>query len=177
MSETFTASNGTALTITDEGRVVIPAIITGLGEVTQQALRELFQSERDKEIGRWRFAENPDVVVYPRNENKVTVLCEKSGATYHWRRGDAVDLGSRSANGRAAAMAYFEAHPLPKPWHSAKPGEMWVLDWKVLTTTQQPALVGNDGKFILRDHALSKRDVELTDSRIADAKCVWRDGF
>lgn len=177
MSSTFNASNGTALTITDEGHVVIPAIATGLGEVTQQALRELFQSERDKEIGRWRFADNPDVVVYPRDENNVTVFCERSGATYHWRRGGAENPRNSGSNGRAAALAYFETHPLPKPWHSAKPGEMWVLSWKVLTTTQQPALVGNDGKFILRDHALSKRDVELTDSRIADAKCVWRDGF
>lgn len=177
MSETFTASNGTVLTTTDEGHVVIPSVETGLGGMTQQALRELFQSERDKELGLWRFADDPDVVAYPRNENKVTVFCERTGTAYHWNRGDAVDPGNSGGSGRAAAMAYFLAHPLPKPWHRAKPGELWVLSWMVRTLTLQPALVGNDGKFTMRDHAYSQKTVDLTDSRIVDAKCVWRDGF
>lgn len=84
---------------------------------------EYFQAKRDEELGRWRWPENPHLVVYPRRDGAVLVLNEMSvngGILY--RRGDAVsDIESE------AACAYFAVHHEPKPWHEAKDREVWVL--------------------------------------------------
>ena len=100
-----------------------------------EALREFFQHERDQELGRWRWPENPDYVVYkaPAGERvpdarHVTVSNESNGEAA-WL----FEVGSGGVSGgdswaRDAARAYFTAHPEPKkPWHDAKPGEVWVI--------------------------------------------------
>lgn len=90
-----------------------------------QALRELFQHERDTELGRWRWPENPDYVVYPRPDGYVRVVCEVDGTSDSFLRQDTVNPSTLIPV--MVARAYFEAHPEPKPWHDAKPGEVWAL--------------------------------------------------
>lgn len=134
--EIYTASNGVALEIAPEGHIIIPPVTTGLGELTQQALREFFQYERDEELGRWRWPENPEWIVYALrpgfsayNGADLLVVNEVHGASMEYVRAlddgtEYVDADERAAK---AARAYFEAHPEPKPWKDAKPGEVWVL--------------------------------------------------
>lgn len=103
------------------------------------ALREYFQHEEDERFDRWRWPENPEFVVYawiadtPRNARGVTVLSESIPRPYTvWEDsldvlyGDSNDEQAR-VQARRAARAYFDAHPDPKPWHDAKPGEVWAL--------------------------------------------------
>lgn len=66
----------------------------------------------------------------------------------------------------------------PKPeWHDAKAAELWVLTlngWN-----EQPALVGNDGEFILRDTLVVSevpRTLKLDSDRITDARKVYPEG-
>lgn len=127
---TFRASNGALVDITANGAIVLHApeesgLIARFADRGWEiaALREYFEHERDEQLGRWRWPENPDYVVYPRGDGAVAVLYERhaeGGILY--RRGDPVhDMEGE------AARAYFDAHPEPKPWHDAKPGEVWAL--------------------------------------------------
>lgn len=96
-----------------------------------QALREFFQHERDEELGRWRWPENPQYVVYPRGDSGVHVLDEGSGigsARFIHLNGDPDNPTAEYQ----AAYAYFEAHPERKPWEDAKPGEAWEITYTTL---------------------------------------------
>lgn len=101
----------------------------GINDRKVDALREFFRAEEDERLGRWRWPENPDYVVYPRTED-VLVLFEMNGeGGVLYRRGDPV----HDFEGQAA-RAYFDAHPQPQPWHDAKPGETW----RLTVTDRQP---------------------------------------
>ena len=129
----FTASNGFLIqTNTDYGDVII---LDDIGTNTLAdgdyldgsdilALREYFQAEEDKKLGRWRWPENPDYVVYPAGNPNVAVVRRES----QWEQ---TMFSFESATGESdkhrAARAYFEAHSEPKPWEEAKNGELWML--------------------------------------------------
>lgn len=141
----FKASNG--YTLQGKGRLLRIHDDLGVNTLTEDdfineedklALRELFQHQRDEELGRWRWPERPDYLVYPVGEGVVDVIRERSisdvtpgpgrqqGVTrdsaYNWDK-------AYSKTFYNAARAYFDAHPISKPWHDAKPGEVWVFDW------------------------------------------------
>lgn len=89
-----------------------------------QALREFFRAEEDERLGRFRHGE---YVVYPDGEDQlgnrhVVTVWEKNG-----RRDSIYEDNIPNTVYGASARAYFDAHPEPKPWHNAKPGEVWVL--------------------------------------------------
>ncbi|MEW2011515.1 hypothetical protein AB0300_18830 [Microbacterium sp. NPDC078814] len=96
-----------------------------INEEYKEALREFFQHERDKELGRWRWPDNPDYVVYAKDTGDWLVLNESTGHTKHYTHREHANVGG--SNMTKAARAYFEAHPERKPWHDAKPGEVWEL--------------------------------------------------
>ena len=127
MGDTFTASNGvTVESFGSFGESYIRVSGVTLDDAYEGvALREFFQHERDKELGRWRWPEKPDYVVYPTSVlTRVCVLHETKSPGVEWV--DAEDGGLRY-DYQKAAKAYFAAHHEPKPWHDAKPGEVWVL--------------------------------------------------
>lgn len=134
MSE-FTASNGIPVR-SCEGVHTIEVNGVFVRDDLAQALREFFQAERDAELGRWRWPENPEYVVYALPDGGVDVLRESSVSDSLKGPGRLQGISRWDAGGResaasshfyAAAAAYFAAHPEPKPWHDAKPGEVWVL--------------------------------------------------
>lgn len=105
-----------------------------LGRYEVSALREFFQHERDEELGRWRWPENPDYVVYLRNDGQACVFNEATGVTVYRFRGEHEHLEElRRQSGEEvmphthAARAYFEAHPERKPWHAPDAGDHWAL--------------------------------------------------
>ncbi len=140
MTDTFTASNG--ITITRDPDREVKVYLVGRrarGDEGQYldthatastegivALREFFQHERDEELGRWRWPENPQYVVYPRGDSGVRVLDEGSGigsARLIHRNGDPDNPTAEYQ----AAYAYFEAHSERKPWDTASAGELWAF--------------------------------------------------
>jgi hypothetical protein len=98
------------------------------------AVREFILAEEDKRIGRWRWPENPDYVVYPTIEPahevafgqdlSVMILHEPSGVLKGYCRAE--DQGGSNREYQGAARAYFDAQP-KSAWHSAEPGEAWVV--------------------------------------------------
>lgn len=93
-----------------------------VGSPLEQAMRAFFQAEEDERLGRWRWPEEPDYVVYPA-ANGCLVLLELTGDTFFLHR----DFLEGEDEPTRAARAYFAAHPDPDPWHDAKPGEVWLL--------------------------------------------------
>lgn len=85
---------------------------------------EYFQARRDAELGRWRSPRHPDYVVYLIGYEAL-VIGEHVGLSQRFERG-MVDASSSRVTEQVAA-AYFEAHPEPKPWHSASKDDFWLV--------------------------------------------------
>lgn len=138
----------------------------------KEVLREFFQHERDEELGRWRWPENPDYVVYVKCESEsepragVRVLHERTGRSRDIGRAVVNACEATVSRFGRAARAYFEAHPERKPWHDATEGEVWIVTpSKALTCgerVQYPAIF-QAGRF--RDHGGSWEARDLTAAR------------
>lgn len=138
----FVASNGISVEINDDEQIIFEVpnrptspIWVSNGEI--DALREYIIAQEDKRLGRWRWPENPNYVVYPVGEGLVDVLRE-SGVSDQTRgpgreqgisREKAVEWDrDYTQNFYKAARAFFDAHPEPKPaWCEAQPGEFWEI--------------------------------------------------
>ena len=137
MTTKFTASNGVEIETTENGEIFVKGDYgySQAGPAGTKALREFFQHERDQELGRWRDPVNPDLVVYRRPEEDdcdgraVAVLDASTGVAFtYWEKygldGQGVTIYEK---GQEAAGRYFAAHPVPRPWDEAEPGEIWEL--------------------------------------------------
>ncbi|WP_100811755.1 hypothetical protein [Microbacterium sp. BR1] len=151
-SDGFTASNGVAVQRVPNGAGLhlsgdpihldkLRSQLAGrepygnVSPAVEVALREFFRHEEDERLGRWRWPENPDYVVYPLGLDAdgfryARVLLERTGASGTWQEGQRPSgaLSHPDGLGILAAMAFFDAHPEPEPaGHDAKVGEVWVL--------------------------------------------------
>jgi hypothetical protein len=132
----YTASNtATVQRFAESLEVKLFKSATWLTPWEVKAVREFFRAEEDERLGRWRWPENPDYVVYPiiepaheiafGSDLSVMILHEPTGVLKGYCRAE--DQGGRDREYPDAARAYFDAHPEPKPWHDAKEGEVWAL--------------------------------------------------
>lgn len=134
----FTASNAISVTteahaaglvrITfrpDSGRM--PGTVITLSIAESKALVEALDHEKDDALGRWRWPENPDYIVYRRQNGSVIVFEESSptAAITFWRNVNHAEVTSGAY--MDAARAYFESHPERKPWQDAKAGDIWAV--------------------------------------------------
>lgn len=170
--EKFTASNGDAVTVNESGGLVIG----GRGGAlvlpkNAQVLREFFLHERDQELGRWRWPENPEYVVYRDDRpGGFRVMHEPTGDTwtYFW---DAMKDDPQYVGPWNAARAYFAAHPEPKPWHDATDGQLWLIRFSDFPDVDVSALV-KGGLFLYNDHC-HEGVAPLNDSTIVAGRRVW----
>lgn len=169
----YVASNGAKFEEQPNGAIVFTGGIldprTELSPGMVFGLREVFQYERDEELGRWRWPENPDYIVKhdPLGVRIAHVLHEPSFAARVVRPGDEiVGVGTRrDVEFLNAARAYFENHPEPKPWHLAKPEEVWLMGSGL---HEFVALVGQDGKFRFADGS----DMAVTEEFVTGRR-IW----
>ncbi|MDR7189743.1 hypothetical protein J2Y46_002569 [Microbacterium sp. BE35] len=119
----FTASNGVQITDRGGSLFIGSTILFGAGSTHGPALAEYFRAKEDERLGRWRWPENPEYVVYPapRDGTKQAdfdafVVDEALGASGEYVRadddGNSIVLASPLT---LAARAYFAAHPVRKP--------------------------------------------------------------
>ncbi len=137
MSTKFTASNGVEIETSEIGGIFVKGDYgySQAGTEGVEALREYFQHERDRELGRWRDPVNRDLVVYRRPEEDdddgraVAVLDDSTGVAFtYWEKYGLDGQGvTRYEKGQEAAGRYFAAHPETKPWEEAEQGEIWEL--------------------------------------------------
>ena len=112
-NDTFTASNGWKIERFNKGdaEITYPSgFRSGMGLDVMDALREFFQWERDQELERVRYPENPDYVVYPLtgDMNVVWVLNEVTGTSTQISRSSASIPHTISDE---VACWYFIKHP------------------------------------------------------------------
>lgn len=137
MTETFRASDGARIEVHDNNSRIDIKCTGSSGEQhflsvkETQAAREFFQHERDEELGRWRWPENPDYVVYPVIQSahemafgqnlSVMVFHEPTGVLKGYCR-EEDQGGDLTREYPGAARAYFKAHPERKarPWSEAR---------------------------------------------------------
>lgn len=171
----FTASNGVKV-LTLEGGIGFQLPMrnvstNGINSEKVDALREFFQHERDEELGRWRYPDDPRYVVHggysPGEEKRFArVVNEQMGIVSVIYEG--LDHRSEVAN---IAAAYFEANPERKPWHDAKHNEIWVVQINGCIAAPEPYRV-IDGK--LRPVSNPDRFWVSPDSpEITDASRIW----
>jgi hypothetical protein len=187
----FTASNGTAIEVNslDPDRLVIhPSRVSAtlmIHPPEVAALREFFRAEEDERLGRWRWPENPDYVVYSgfddSDRDAARVLHEPSLGKVIVARGEVArrrgvwDEEVTNPHWHAA-RAYFDAHPEPKPWHDAKCGESWHLEpFSVVYTVMDGTRPGKPrGLWFTRANVYGAvENVDLDDYRIISARRIW----
>ena len=146
----FYASNGSTVELLANRLHVNGAT---LGELSIEALEEFFQVERDKRNGVWRENVDSKYTVHPMNSDSigtrsVNVHLEDTGRSVRiwedtdWKEGNEIHV---------AARAYFKAHPARKPWHDAKPGEVWLLEIEGRKEST-PAVFNRYGRFASNDN-------------------------
>ena len=125
MSEKFVASNGIKLEMRDSGAIAGQSGKWIVNDEWAQALREFFLHERDTELGRWRWPDDPRYLVFPlKDDDEVRVLDENSGQSVAIRR-SSFRPGLTHTHFAGAALAYFDTHPVSKPLPS-EPRTAWV---------------------------------------------------
>lgn len=164
----YTASNGYRVELNNGAGYVCN--VAGherhvFGRYSIEAMREFFRAERDEELGRWRSSAFTDYVVYSQGDGCIQVVNETNGFGSGLIAQE--EVWSYTGNTHQVAAAYFEAHPERKPWHDAKPGEVWVL--KEHGQPERAYLV-DDSQFYdsSRDYAL-----DFGDSVILEARRIW----
>lgn len=134
---------------------------------------ELFQAKRDRELGRWRWAENPDWIAVEGDrspDGRTVVVVNERTLDRFWFNERVMTIPADASAAHKAGCAYFEAHPEVKPWHDAKRGEVWAV-----TETNGEALyrVSGWGRFeqVSGDDGLLSMPVSHVS--ITDARRVW----
>jgi hypothetical protein len=175
----FTASNGIEISVANgaSGTYLLGSLTanecadqthaTGSAKGIQ-ALREFFQAEADERLGRWRWPEDPHLVVYPTEfPDMVRVLHEPNGQGMSYDRNEYPD---HTTGYSGAGNAYFDAHPEPKPWHEASIGDVWVMEpLKVVYT-----VVGGNEKWFTRGDVFGKAERrDLDDPVFTAGRRIW----
>lgn len=139
-------------------------------------VRSTARAEEDARLARWRWPENPDYVVYPRdtyppeNARRVRVILEPTGDFVDTVEGSTIDGPFKDA-----ARAYFDAHPEPKPWYDAGPAEVWDVDLPsggMRAVTVYSARHEDEPVTVFRD-AHTQVEIETDDPTIRDARRIY----
>lgn len=169
----FVARNGMHVRQAENGGIEVgkPGYLDYTPPAATFALEEYFQAKHDEELGRWRWPVELDYVVYPFPDGTgCTVLSERTGVSKTYVSRSAIE-GSTSYLAPAAA-AYFEAHPERKPWHDAKPGEVWVIRTSNVGD-ERAVQVTPDRTFQYNDAIQFPEAFPLTYDAIESARRIW----
>ena len=130
---TFTSSNGLMVERTLGGlpRVIGEGWSSQLTDPETVALRGFFLHERDEELGRWRWTDNPEWVGVEGDRDSsggrtVIVMNERTLDRFHANERVRV-VGADADEAHRAAQAFFDAHPTAEPptWVNAH-----VITWR-----------------------------------------------
>lgn len=173
----FRARSGRTVTARSDGSVIFDHVDGYLSPASVMDAEEFFQTKRDFDLGRWRWPENPEYVVYLRNDGQACVFNEATGVTVYRFRGEHEHLEElRRQSGEEvmphthAARAYFEAHPERKPWQAAKPGEVWILSTADGENAAYSVMTVREAGTVFESH---EGRYSLDDADIEDARRIW----
>lgn len=165
-ADEYKTRSGRVVVIGEDGSLSIDHKRGYLSPEVVMDVEEWAQAKRDAELGRWRWPENPDYVVYRDTSGDAIVFREQTsvGGILYRRGDDVVDLESE------AARAYFEAHPGRKPWQAAKPGEVWILSTADGENAAYSVMTVREAGTVFESH---EGRYSLDDADIEDARRIW----
>jgi hypothetical protein len=182
----YTASNGLTVAWLENGdQIGVTAKGGGgleykewTGGKTTQALREFFRAEEDERLGRWRWPENPEWVVYPpvRDRAKIAVIHEGTGnSALYGRNSPTVTIRTEVpvSDWHRVARDYFDAHPERKPWERAEAGELWKVGFDGGADANMLAVRNDHGDIEFVSH---NRRFAVTYSQINYATRIYPEG-
>lgn len=110
MSEKFTAGSGKTYWRGFYGYLQETEGVV-LGPKKAEDVKQFFLWERDRELGRWRDPEAPNMVAYPAGDGSVRVRDETDGSGCLLNRESVAENDSGTA---LTAYRYLKAHPAPR---------------------------------------------------------------
>jgi hypothetical protein len=120
MNETFTASNGVEV-VTANGHLQCDGWVAAVGSPAYEALTEFFLHQ----AGLWVDPVTGSLVIRRKNaddsDGRAIAVIMNGVMHFVW------DHCDNRADLQEIKERYFEAHPERKPWHDAKPGEVWAF--------------------------------------------------
>lgn len=131
----FVASNGHTIIEDAPGETVVRDR-SGLSTLTDfayldsadmAALREFFRAEEDERLGRWRSTLDAAWTAAVDAETGWVTFRHEDGLREFMVESRRSSLGRWTLDLQRIAREYFDAHPEPKPWRNAEPGEVWLL--------------------------------------------------
>jgi len=175
-TEAFKARNGMTVREGDDGSLKIGNVDGYLSQAAAYAADEYFQAKHDEDLMRWRDPLEPDRVVSRMIGGGIHVYDER-GLTYSvFTRpafgGHAVRTSVGDFGFTATADRFFEAHPEPKPWESAKHGEVWALTVDGAETAFYPSK-SLDRAFTPVAPGTGRTAVAMNSPEISDGRCIW----
>lgn len=177
----YTASNGGTIRVEVGGRTTVTdhtrerlsdtaetiSRTAYLNAAQASTLREFFQHERDEELGRWRWPENPEWLAVEGErspEGRTVVVVNERTLDRFWFNERVMTIPADASAAHKAGCAFFEAHPKRRPWVDATPGEVWVLtlpdpgdvDAEIVTvaTTYGTFTAGSMSEWTLNDERI-----------------------
>lgn len=120
MGQEFRARSGRVVKVDENGTVVFDHVNGYLSPGSAMDAEEFFQAKRDEELGRWRWPENPQWVVYAKRPGysaigtaDLLVINEADGSAMEYvaTDDDGTCYTGREESAAEAGRAYFEAHP------------------------------------------------------------------
>lgn len=127
----FRARSGRIVQVRENGTVTFDHANGYLSPESAMDAEEFFQAQKDLECRRWRCPVEPDHVVYEQ-DGQLRVMRESDGhsnvMSRRWFEEHREGIFAREEKTFYRVLAlYVEAHPEPKPWHDAQPGEVWAV--------------------------------------------------
>lgn len=92
-----------------------------------EALREFFRAEEDERLGRWRSTIDAAWTVVVQADSGYVIFRHDDGERGFSVAPDQSNMPSWARELQEVAREYFDAHP--EPWHDAKAGEVWVVNF------------------------------------------------
>src|SRR5690625_2954402 len=181
MTDIFTASNGVTVTIEHDGYLIATTDdgmchATGRAALGIQARREYLTADRDQELGHWKDEET-GLLDYQINDVPYTVFVFDETYADHgtWTR---EEVGPTVVGfGAPIAERFFAAHPEPKPWHNAQPGEAWAV--ALGSNAPDPVLVVNHERRPMFQYGSDQNGperIETYNANITHAERIWPTG-
>lgn len=126
----FKAASGREVVQQDDGSLMVGLMIGYLSREAVFDAEEYFQAKRDADLERWRWPANPEWLAVEGElsaDGRTVVVVNERTLDRFWFNERVRDTPSDADAAHQAGRAYFEAHPVRKPWEDANAGEVWVL--------------------------------------------------
>ncbi|GAA3948219.1 hypothetical protein GCM10022383_27490 [Microbacterium soli] len=172
MVKTMVAKSGRTVTQYEDGSISIGQKRGYLSREAAFDAAEFFEMLRDEERGWWRSPADPHMVCVEgpagRDGRRTVKVVDEDTFVADHLNDRVLDITRPTAMQRAA-RDFLLAHPVPKPWHEAEPGQFWRVEHMGLVETCRVDDVNERYRFRGVDGGGTHVDMPVTHPSITGA--------